>query len=70
MSNLQKSYQKMKQRFEIEVANGVATFDEKKKYVSPEIEVVNLDEQPKLLSASAVPSSFGAGLGDDSEGDW
>ncbi len=31
------------------VANDVAT---RRKYVSPEIEVINLDEQPKLLSAS------------------
>ena len=48
----------MKQRFEIEVANGVATFGEKKKYASPEIEVVNLDEQPKLLSASSYTTGF------------
>ena len=48
----------MKQRFEIEVANDVATFREKKKYVSPEIEVVNLDEQPKLLSASNFTTGF------------
>ena len=60
----------MKQNFEIEVANDVATFGEKMKYVSPEIEVVNLDEQPKLLSGSAVPRSFGAGLGDDDEESW
>jgi len=53
----------MKQRFEIEVANGVATFGEKKKYASPEIEVVNLDEQPKLLSAS----TRGAGIEYDEE---
>ncbi len=39
----------MTENFENNVANGVAT---KKKYVSPEIEVINLDEQPKLLSAS------------------
>ena len=52
----------MKQRFEIEVANGVATFREKKKYVSPEIEVVNLDEQPKLLYAT--------GNRDDDDPDW
>ena len=42
----------MKQRFEINVANDVATVQDKRQYVSPEIEVVNLDEQPKLLSAS------------------
>ena len=39
----------MTEKFEISVVNGATT---KKKYVSPEIEVVNLDEQPKLLSAS------------------
>ena len=57
----------MERRIENNVVNGATT---KKKYVSPEIEVVNLDEQPKLLSASAVPSSFGAGLGDDDSEDW
>ena len=55
----------MKQRFEIEVANDVATFRKKKKYVRPEIEVVNLDEQPKLLSAST-----GAGIEGVSRGSW
>ena len=60
----------MTQRFENKGANGVATVGEKRKYASPEIEVVNLDEQPKLLSASAVQRSFGAGLGDDEESDW
>jgi hypothetical protein len=39
----------MIQNFDISVANDVAT---RGKYVSPEIEVINLDEQPKLLSAS------------------
>lgn len=34
------------------VANGVATVQDKWEYVRPQIEVVNLDEQPKLLSAS------------------
>ena len=63
-----KSYQKMKQSFDEEVANGVAT--KRKKYVRPEIEVFNLDAQPRLLSASAVNRSFGAGFGDDSEEDW
>ena len=52
------------------VANDVAT---KKKYVSPEIEVVNLDEQPKLLSASRGGASgtagWGNGLLDDNE-EW
>ena len=42
----------MKQRFDNEVANGVTTFSEKMEYASPEIEVINLDVQPKLLSAS------------------
>ena len=41
------------------VANGVAT---KKKYVSPEIEVIDLDEQPRLLAGS--PSR------DETEPDW
>lgn len=57
----------MTQRFEIEAANGVATVGEKRKYASPEIEVINLDEQPKLLSASPT-SSYGAsfdGIEDD-----
>ncbi len=47
-----------------EVANGVAT---RSKYVSPEIEVVNLDEQPKLLSASGT-AGWGKGTLDD--GEW
>ncbi len=64
----QKSHQKMKQSFEEEVANGVAT--KRKKYVSPEIEVINLDAQPQWLAQSAVNRSFGAGFGDDSEEDW
>ncbi len=55
-----------------EVANGVATVRNRMKYASPEIEVINLDEQPKLLSASAtgVTKSFGAGFADDSEDEW
>jgi hypothetical protein len=60
----------MKQRFDCEVANGVAIFGEKRKYARPEIEVVNLDEQPKLLSASATGSGkagWGNGL---SDGEW
>ena len=36
------------------VANDVAT---RRKYVSPEIEVINLDEQPKLLAGSAGAST-------------
>jgi len=59
----------MKQRFEIEVANGVATFGEKKKYASPEIVVVNLDEQPKLLSASNR-GSFGLSGNEDADEEW
>jgi hypothetical protein len=42
----------MKENFDINVANDVATIGVRRKYASPEIEVVNLDEQPKLLSAS------------------
>ena len=58
----------MKEYFDNKVVNDAAT---KKKYVSPEIVVVNLDEQPKLLSASTgVTRSFGAGLSDDEETDW
>jgi len=52
MFNNQNSTTKMTQRFESKVANDVATVQDKRKYASPEIEVVNLDEQPKLLSAS------------------
>ncbi len=47
----------MIQRFESEVANDVATVQDKRQYVSPEIEVVNLDEQPKLLSGSPYSGS-------------
>ena len=50
MFNPQKSYQKMKQSFEENVANDVAT--KRKKYVSPEIEVIDLDAQPRLLAGS------------------
>jgi len=61
----------MKDRFNSEVANGVATFGEKRKYVSPEIEVINLDEQPKLLSASSGTGNGTAGWGNSlSDGDW
>ncbi len=58
----------MTQRFEIEAANGVATVGEKRKYASPEIEVINLDEQPKLLSSSVNAGPYGAsfdGIEDD-----
>ena len=57
MFNPQKSYQKMKQSFEENVANDVAT--KRRKYVSPEIEVVNLDEQPKLLYVSGGAGTRG-----------
>ena len=48
------------------VANGVAT---KKKYASPEIEVIELDAQPMLLAASGVSRSITPGFAadDDSE---
>ena len=51
----------MKENLDNKVANGVAT--ERKKYVSPEIEVVNLDVQAPLLAAS-----FGSGAGINSVG--
>ncbi len=50
-----------------EVANGVATVRNRMKYASPEIEVINLDEQPKLLSASGT-AGWGKGTLDD--GEW
>ena len=65
MFNSQNSTTKMTQRFDISVVNGVAT---KKKYVSPEIEVINLDEQPKLLSASYRTN--GAGFDDADREEW
>lgn len=42
----------------------------KKKYVAPEIEVVDLAEQPKLLSASAISRNFTGGFADDGEETW
>ena len=42
----------------------------KKKYVAPEIEVVDLAEQPKLLSASAISRKFTGGFADDGEESW
>ena len=39
----------MTEKIEINVVNGVAT---KKKYVSPEIEVIELDRQAPLLAQS------------------
>ena len=55
----------MKEHFDNSVANGVAT---KKKYVSPEIEVVNLDEQPKLLAQSFTGGAGTQGLSNG--GEW
>lgn len=52
----------MNKRIENEVANGVAT---RKKYVSPEIEVINLDEQPKLLYVSGTAGWGGARLSEE-----
>ena len=63
MFNPQKSYQKMKQSFDEDVANDVAT--KRKKYVSPEIEVIYLDEHAPLLAGSP----FGAGFNEIDEED-
>ena len=46
----------MTENFEENVANDVAT--KRKKYVSPEIEVINLDAQPQLLSESPYGAKF------------
>jgi hypothetical protein len=55
----------MTENFETKVANGVAT---KKKYVSPEIEVIDLDAQPKLLAGSAGTRGLtNGGAWDDEE---
>ena len=60
----------MKENLKTEdVANGVATVQDKRKYVSPEIVVVNLDEQPKLLSAS-TSGTAGWGNGTLSDDEW
>ena len=48
----------MKRRFESKVANDVATIQDKRQYVRPEIEVINLDEQPMLLSESPYGARF------------
>lgn len=58
----------MNKKFDIKVVNGVPT---RKKYVSPEIEVVNLDEQPKLLyvSGASGAAGWGNGLLDDND-EW
>ena len=55
----------MKEHFDIKVANGVAT---RRKYVSPEIEVINLDEQPKLLAQSFTGGAGTQGLSNG--GEW
>ncbi len=61
----------MKRRFEIKVANDVAIVQDKRQYVRPEIEVINLDEQPKLLSASSGTGNGTAGWGNSlTDGDW
>ena len=52
----------MKENFDNKVANGEAT--EKKKYVSPEIEVFDLDNHAPLLAASVV----GGTLDENSDG--
>ena len=60
----------MNKKFDINVVNDVPT---RKKYVSPEIEVVNLDCQPKLLSASQGGASGKAGWGNgllDDDDEW
>ena len=57
----------MERRIENNVVNGATT---KKKYVSPEIEVVNLDEQPKLLSASPNGGPFGLRGNSDADEEW
>ncbi len=56
----------MKENFDNKVANGVAT--EKKKYVKPEIEVFDLDNQAPLLAASGVSGTLGGTLGENSDG--
>jgi hypothetical protein len=55
----------MTENFEENVANGVATSPKKRKYVSPEIEVINIDEQPRLLADSF--RSFKSGFADEEE---
>lgn len=60
----------MNKRIDIKVANDVAT---RRKYVSPEIEVVNLDAQPQLLSASTGGARGTAGWGNglmDNDDEW
>ena len=51
----------MKENFDNKVANGVAT--ERKKYVKPEIEVFDLDNQAPLLAAS-----YGGTLNENEDG--
>ena len=52
----------MKENFDISVANDVAT---RRKYVSPEIEVINLDEQPKLLAGSYTGNAGFRGIDEE-----
>ena len=59
----------MVQKISINAVADVATG--KKQYVRPEIEVINLDEQPKLLSASSGTGNGTAGWGNSlTDGDW
>ena len=54
----------MKKMIDNKVVNDVKT---KKKYVRPEIEAINLDEQPRLLAGSPFsPSGVGFdGIGEE-----
>ncbi|MBO4771372.1 MAG: hypothetical protein J5595_02415 [Bacteroidales bacterium] len=52
----------MTEKIDNKVVNGVTT---KKKYVSPEIEVIPLAEEPKLLAGS--DGIYGAKFGYDEE---
>ena len=56
----------MTQIFESAVAD-VAT--QRKHYVPPQIEVVELDNQGAILTASTVTRSYGTDFADDAE-DW
>ena len=60
MYNNQNSTTKMKENFDNKVANDVAT--KKKKYVSPEIEVIELDNQLQLLAGSFTGGAGTRGL--------
>mgnify|MGYP007069936630 FL=1 len=56
----------MKENFDNKVANGEAT--EKKKYVSPEVEVFDLDNHAPLLAASCASGNLGGTLDENSDG--